>query len=35
MHAKFQNKTYREYDVTEGWIFPFSIDFCIGLTSVC
>jgi len=34
MCAKFQDEIFRGYDVTGGRISHFSIDFCMGLTTV-
>jgi len=32
--AKFQVEIFMGYNFTEGRIFDFSIDFCMGLTTV-
>ena len=32
--AKFQIEIFMGYDFTEGRIFDFPIDFCMGLTTV-
>jgi len=31
MRAKFQDEIFRGYDFTEGRIYHFPIDFCMGL----
>ena len=33
-YAKFQIENFMGYDFTEGRIFDFPIDFCMGLTTV-